>query len=494
MLPVPISIRYGARYVYTNPTFARILGYDDPQELIGLRVIDTIHPDDQTRLVERLKRVDGGRPMLTWSELKFAAKDGSPVPLEVSPSISVVYREQSCWLVAAHDRRENKRLEAALAVGERMATVGTLAAGVGHEINNPLAYVTMNLELAAHEIEKLAAELPSGRTRELQRMIAEARDGAGRITKIVRGMNTFARGNRDEPAPLDLHAVLETALSLTHHELRQSTQVVKQLAPVPAVFADETRVVQVLVNLLLNAVQAMHDRLADRNVITISTRQDAQGRAVLEIADNGPGMDDSVAARIFEPFFTTKPVGIGTGLGLSIAHNNVLAVGGTLACETAPGRGALFRMTLPPCAEDSTSPSAHSGADLRAVRRGRVLLVDDEPNVALSLARMMADEHDVAISGSGQEALAAIDANPTYDLVLCDIMMPNMNGMELFETVRAKHPELAQRFVFMTGGVTNERTQAFLEEVTNERLEKPFPLGKLLSLVRRAVAGSPEAR
>jgi two-component system NtrC family sensor kinase len=246
-----------------------------------------------------------------------------------------------------YDTREQKRGMLALAAHERMVTVGTLAAGVGHEINNPLTYVIGNLDLLHDEVQAVASALDPRRRDDLFDLVSEARDGAERIRKIVRGLRTFARGEREERAPIDVRGCVDVALQLAQSALRHVTHVACDLRPTPPVLADESQLVQVLVNLLVNAAHALGPTPMSRNLVRVCTRPDDEGRVVIEVADNGPGMADDVARRVFEPFFTTKGVREGTGLGLSIVHNIVAGFGGAVVCETAPGAGATFRVTLP---------------------------------------------------------------------------------------------------------------------------------------------------
>lgn len=481
-LPDPVAIRIGELFAYVNPAWLRILGYADPRELIGKKVLDSIHPNDVAIASARLT-VPAAKGQGDTTELRMLAKDGSAVPLDFPPSLELHYHGEPARMVVAHDRREEKRVAAALATRERLVTVGTLAAGVGHELNNPLQSVSMNLELLREELRNVAGGSPSARYRELVDMADDALRGAERIRKIVIGLHTFSRGEREEQSLLDVRSVLELSLNLAQNELRHRARVELDFEPVPPVMADESKLAQVFINLLVNAVQAMPERPAEDNEVRVVTRADEQERVVVEIRDNGSGMAPEVRSRIFEPFFTTKPVGMGTGLGLAISYNIVTSLGGQIECQSETGVGTTFRVVLPRARE------AVHRSGLRQLApptlRGRILVVEDELTVARLLERVLSRDHVVDLAADGVGALERLSLRRDYDIVLCDVMMPRMNGMELFESVSRQYPELAERFVFMSGGATRPDVQAFLDSVTNEKLYKPFSVPSVKALVGR---------
>jgi signal transduction histidine kinase len=233
-------------------------------------------------------------------------------------------------------------MQANLERAERLASLGTLAAGVAHEINNPLAYVLTNLEYA---LSRLAE---AGAPREDLEALAEARDGAARVRDVVRGLRAFSRPGAGRRGPADAGAELQAALRLASNEIRRRARLETSLQPVPWVVAGDHELGQVFVNLLLNAAQAIPEGHAGENVIRVEAGTDAAGWARIVVQDSGQGIPPEVQRRIFEPFFTTKPQGTGTGLGLAIAHSIVVAAGGRIEVESEVGRGATFRVLLPP--------------------------------------------------------------------------------------------------------------------------------------------------
>jgi CheY-like chemotaxis protein len=246
-------------------------------------------------------------------------------------------------------------------------------------------------------------------------------------------------------------------------------------------------------NLLLNAVQALADDRAATNEIRVAVKSHGPDRVLVEVADNGSGIPPQVRGRIFEPFFTTKPVGIGTGLGLAICHGIVASLGGTLTFETEVGRGSVFRVELPAAeraigAADAGRADAEGAASAARATQGRILVVDDEPIVCFSLERLLSKEGEVIAVTSARQALAAVAAGARFDVILCDLMLPEMDGPALHDALRSIAPMQAERMVFVTGGVFTARARDFLASVKNPRLGKPFEIDSLLATVRRLVS------
>jgi CheY-like chemotaxis protein len=385
------------------------------------------------------------------------------------------------------DVTQKKQLERQLMQADRLAALGTMAAGVAHEINNPLAYVMLNLEWIARKLPAVSADpasLPA-----LVAMLEEARQGAERVAAIVRELRSFSRAEGETRKLVDLTTVVQNAIKLVGNEVRHRARVLTSFESVRPVLANEARLEQVVVNLLLNAAQAMPEGRADRNVVALNVREDATGRAVLEVVDNGTGIPADVLPHVFDPFFTTKPVGEGTGLGLSICHGIVTSMGGQIAVYSDRD-GTTFRVVLPTSeavAIDS-APPASGRASWPDSARARVLVVDDEPRIASALRELLSPEHMVEAAVTAQEALAAMEREE-FDVVLCDLMMPDTDGIEIFERIRGRRPGYEKRIVFMTGGAFTARAAEFLASVDNRRLEKPFSMG-LVERIVREMAGS----
>jgi PAS domain S-box-containing protein len=409
----------------------------------------------------------------------FVAVEGSPMTCSRAPMRDASGRVAGAVLVLRDTTAERAaravedRLNRQLLLADRMASIGVLAAGVAHEINNPLAVVVANLEL-------LLEGHPGGDGT----LVTEALQGAERIRKIVRGLNTFSRADEERREVLRLEPVLELSMSLASNELRHRARIVRDYDVVPAVEANDAHLAQVFVNLLVNAAQALPEGHTDSNEIAIATSTDKLGRAVVEVRDTGPGIPEALLGRIFDPFFTTKPLGVGTGLGLSIAHNLVTAMGGTItAANRLDGHGAVLRVVLPPAGAERVAPAAVPAAEA-ASARASILVVDDDRAVGIALARVLRD-HDVTVVPGGRRALDLLLAGTRFDVILSDLMMPEMSGMELYDAVLHRLPDAAATMVFITGGAFTHDAAAFLERVPNERMSKPFEPQMVRDLVAR---------
>ena len=387
-------------------------------------------------------------------------------------------------------RVERRKMQEQLLISDRMASVGTLAAGVAHEINNPLAAVMANLDLAAKGIAALCEELGApARLEEIVDELSDAREGAERLRQIVRDLKIFSRSTGDEHrGPVNVNRVLESSLRMAWNEIRHRARLIKEYRDLPPVEGNEARLGQVFLNLIVNAAQAIREGNAEQNCIRISTDIDRDsGRVIVEVRDSGAGIPPENLPRIFDAFFTTKPVGVGTGLGLSICHRIVVGLGGEITVQSQVGKGTTFRVALPRSPADAAVPTPAPVAALPSARAGRVLVVDDEPMLARAMGRALGQEHDVTLVASAGEACARIVGGERYDIILCDLMMPQMTGMDLHAALARACPEQAAQMVFMTGGAFTAEARSFLDEVPNQRIEKPFDAQHLRSIVNDRV-------
>jgi PAS domain S-box-containing protein len=388
-------------------------------------------------------------------------------------------------VVIARDFTAQKLTEAQLVLSERLASVGVLAAGVAHEINNPLAAVSANLEMALRD----AAEIPEDhRPVELVESLKDALEAAGRGREIVRVLRLFSRSDDLKVGPVDLRKVLDSTLRMAWNEIRHRARLVVEHGRVPAVNANESRLAQVFLNLIVNAAQAIPEGKRDENEIRVTSSVDPQGRAMVAVSDTGPGIPPEVQRRMFTPFFTTKPAGIGTGLGLVICQKILGEMGGSLTFTTAPGRGTEFRVVLPAAEATVAPPPERAAAPPAAGIRGRVLVVDDEAALTGTLTRLLGRQHTVLATNSAREALEKFTAGERFDVVLCDLMMPQVTGAELHAEVARFDPEQAARFVFLTGGAFTPGARAALERLSNPQVDKPFDVAQLVALVNQLVA------
>jgi signal transduction histidine kinase len=398
-------------------------------------------------------------------------------------------------------RAERLKMQEQLLISDRMASVGILAAGVAHEINNPLAALMANLDFAAQDVAKLAEDVRAQgsegdgkatddglaawiatRLREIEEPLQDARESADRVRDIVRDVKIFSRSDEYKTGAVDVRRVIESSLRMAWNEIRHRAHLVKEYGDVPPVQGNEGRLGQVFLNLIVNAAQAMPEGRADKNEIRVVTKQDDRGRVVVEVRDTGSGIPESVISRIFDPFFTTKPIGVGTGLGLAICHRIVTALGGQLTVESQVGKGSVFRIILPVAQRDPVAVPPRPTAVMPG-RRGRILVVDDEAALGTAVRRMLSAEHEVLAVTSARDAIGRVSKGERFDVILCDVMMPEVTGMDLHAELLRLAPEQAENVVFMTGGAFTSRAREFLDQVRNPRVEKPFDVGSLKALV-----------
>jgi two-component system NtrC family sensor kinase len=475
------------RLVMANPAMARILGYDSPEEL--LRLAGSLPRDvhvDPLRRQELIARLEAAGSVSRF-ELRARHKDGRIVRLSlnaraVRDARGVTQRYEGMAEDVTELRRaeeEIQRHREARFQAEKFAAMGELLAGVAHELNNPLSVVVGQATLLARALGE-----GTGTAR-----AAKVTQAAERCARIVRSFLALARHQSTEKIETRLNQVVAEAVELLGYALRvDGVEVLLDLAgDLPALWADPHQLHQVLVNLLTNAQQAMRGGPAPRR-IAISTRHDrAASRVLLRVADTGPGIPPEVQARIFEPFFTTKPPGQGTGLGLSLCAGIVESHDGTIRVESRPGEGAVFEVELPVVTPRAAPPAPAAAAAPTPVRRSRILVVDDEPGVTEVLSELLArDGHEVETAPNGAVALSRLEA-ASYDLILSDIRMPELDGPGLYREAVRRHPGLSRRFVFLTGDTLSRDAAAFLDETGAPKVSKPLSLPEVQRAVREAL-------
>ncbi|MCK6569800.1 ATP-binding protein [Myxococcota bacterium] len=472
-LPDAILIERDGRVVYANPAAVRHLGVSSPAAIYGrpaaalLRV--SAHGGAHDPLVD-LHVV--GHPV-SLPDVQLVRPDGTTLAAEVL-ALPLVFDAAPAGVLVARDLTERRRIQAQLIHADRMASMGTMAAGVAHEINNPMAYVTTNLSFALDELERRTGGQADD---EVRQALHEALEGAERVRHIVQSLKTYSRAEDETIVPVDVERALDAAISMARAEMRTRAELVRTRGGVPLVSGQESRLVQVLVNLLTNAAQAIPAGAPEQNRIEVETAVSTEGMVVVSVTDTGSGIAPEHVARLFDPFFTTKPVGEGTGLGLSICHGIVTGLGGEIRVSSQPGAGSRFEVWLPPRPADVSTTGAVPEPVLQSPipdAAPRVLVVDDEPRIAASISRLFAREMHVQGEASARRALARLGDDPMFDAVVCDLMMPEMGGIELYEEIRHRWPKLARRVVFLTGGAFTPEAAAFLEAVPNPVLSKPF--------------------
>jgi PAS domain S-box-containing protein len=385
------------------------------------------------------------------------------------------------------DVSERRKLQARAIQNDRVAAMGLLAASVAHEINNPLTYVLGSLERADGELEAALARRGDDGRAAMERtraLLAGARSAAERVGAIARDLRTFSRpGDDAEQRPVSVAAVIRAVLQLVEKEIEVRARLTVTLADTPPVKGNEQRLVQVVLNLVVNAWQALPDPDPARHEIGLRTYRD-DGFVVIEVSDTGPGIPAGLRARIFEPFFSTKDVGEGSGLGLFVCRNIVAGFGGDIAVDDRPGGGTLFRVRLPiaeaPADEAplaATAPAAAAEAPAVVAGRPQVLIIDDDERVAQVFTLALRDiDCDASTVAEGRAALARLLGEERFDLIYCDLMMRGMTGMDIHQALRQRAPERLARLVFMTGGAYTPAAAAFVDEHAANVVYKPFDI------------------
>jgi len=489
-----------------NPFLKEIFGYapETAEHLVlpfdSARFVD---PQARTSFLTELDKHGAVADYL----LRLRKVDGTPAWIEVTATATPAAEGAALEIEAlVRDVSERKKREDQSRDGryqmlqaEKMAALGQTISGVAHELNNPLATI---LSWAERLSER--AELDDKTKRGLEVILGESE----RAARIVRNLLTFARKRQTTRAMVDLNQVVRETLALRAYEQRVTNiGVVEALSTgLPEVFADGHQIKQVLLNLLINAEQAC---IAEngRGTIVIRTSHDTdRGSVVLEVNDNGPGVPEEAQGRIFDPFFTTKEVGKGTGLGLTVAYAIVqehsgriwltskpasakasASAGATADRSAGQGSGSSFFVELPVSGQHLNAPAARAAqqpVSLEAFKGLKVLVVEDEPALAMAVAEALQDAgFEVDRAGDGEEGLTRLTES-SYDLIVCDLKMPRIDGMQFYRAMAAATPALARRVIFVTGDVAGTDAERFLEETACRWLSKPFRLGDLLRAAR----------
>jgi PAS domain S-box-containing protein len=472
--------------VLANPALARMLAYASPAELVAT-VTDVaaqlyVDPERRAELMRGLEE----RGAVSGFEARVRRKDGSVIWVSLSERVvrdcdgTLRHYEGIVEDVTARKQAEEelRRQREALIQTEKLAAMGSLLAGVAHELNNPLSVVLGQAAM-------LSTKIGAG---PLAERVLKIGNAAERCARIVGAFLALARQRPAERQEVRLNAVVRDTVEMLAYPLRvDNVSVGLNLADdLPPLWADPHQLTQVVVNLVSNAHQAMRETAGPRRILLTTRLESADGGAVLEVADTGPGIPPAIQARIFEPFFTTKPTGQGTGLGLSLCQGIVESHGGTIRLQSAPGHGAVFRVELPVAAPRPAGPTPRA-AEVPPLAAKTILVVDDEAEVAEVLADMLEGQgHRVETASDGAAALDKLEAQ-RYDLVLSDVKMPRLDGQGLYREVERRHPELRRRFVFLTGDTLSGDIVGFLDRSGLPSLSKPFTPDQVRRVVEQAL-------
>jgi signal transduction histidine kinase len=379
---------------------------------------------------------------------------------------------------------KRKQAEAQLAQSDRLATMGMLAAGVAHEINNPLLYILFNLESTIAVLEELPntiRQTDRSLQDELIRKLKSALEGTNRIAEIARGLGTFSRVEEDQLVAVEPAIVIEAAINMAYNEIKYRARLVKDFGQLPKVMASEGRLSQVFLNLLINAAHAIDEGDVENNEILVRTWTEGN-QICAEVRDTGMGIPAEHLDKIFEPFFTTKKPSIGSGLGLAISKNIVESYSGTIQVSSELGQGTSFIIRLPVPAEEAVPADFHDFLPIEPEVKGRILIVDDD-NMTRDVMAQMLGEHETVEAESGASAKHILEEDAAFDVILCDMMMPDLSGADIHQWLLEKNPDLAGHMLFITGGAFTPRAKDYLDKVDNIKLEKPIETSKLRKTV-----------
>lgn len=447
-----------------------------------------VHPEDRGPLADGMRRQHHGPSPIHRIEYRMRAKDGSWHAVLVSTRAlsrdpdGVPIRTAGTITDVTDARALRERLLSA----DRLASVGTLASGIAHAVNNPLASVASTLKVMQEELERCANE-PARiveKVPDLRQALADAHSAADRIRDVVRGLQLFASprsGGTREPA--DLRAELDAALDLTRNALAQRARLTVELPrDLPRVIAVPGELGQAFVNLFMTAAEGIPEGATAEHEVRVTART-AAGRVTVDVQESGAGIRTEEPPRASEPFY--QPSRVSPGLGLSVCHGVVTAAGGTLELVTDPPRGSIYRVTLPAA---PAMPAPARASVSMSPPRGRVLVIDDDPLVGRSMARLLQGGHEVTVLTSPREALARLERGERWDAILCDLMMPELSGMDVEERLARTAPEVLPRIVYLTGGAFTDRARKFLAD-GRPFLEKPVEAPALRARVAELVKG-----
>jgi PAS domain S-box-containing protein len=485
--PDGIGVVREEKLIYANQALAACFGHESTDDLVGASPWSLLAREERAPAEAWLREVLESKHAAPPREYRGVRVDGAVVSLEVAASFVENFDGLPALVVFVRDSTEKRRAMAQVILADRLVATGMLASSAALELNNPLAYVASNLTFLAEEIQKFENELGKERVVEMNKAVGEAKGGIDRIRSLVRDLRSLSTTEEETRIRVDVRAALESAMSISMSEVRSRAHLTKDFAVAPRVVANEGRLIQLFVALLTNAAQAMEQKDLDTNEIRVSLRADGLN-VVVTIADNGRGLTEEELSKVFDPLYLSR-TSAPAGVSLSVAKTIAQSVGGELTVESAPQRGTTAKVTLP-------------GAEVRAASRemmaaraaslppgqARVLLVDDEPLISASLRRLLMRDCEVVVANGGAPALATLAKDEAFDVIFCDLMMPDVTGMDVYAELRKDRPELADRVVFLTGAGFTPRIQEFLNRVPNARMDKPVDVQKIRAIVRERAA------
>lgn len=492
-LPEAVVVHRSGVVAYANPAAARCFGVAEPVELFGELVEHLVAPEDVE--AARAEWIEAARSHRARSprSVRLRRTDGSTWLAQVT-DLPVVFDGHWQVVTVAHDLTEQRAVQAQLMLADRLSSMGILAAGLAHEINNPLQYMMANTQLVRADLKVVSAALREGREPEhaarhideVNGYLADVAAGERRVAELVRELRGFSRVS-DGQGPVSVPAVVRAALRVAGNELQFRARVQVELPDdLPVVYGDEGRLFQVFLNLLVNAAQAIPAGAPETHQVSVHARE-AEDSVYVVVADTGCGMTREQVAHAFEPFFTTKDVGEGTGLGLAICASIVRGMGGDIHVQSEVGAGSAFTLRLPlrpvlEAEEPEVVPVDPTPVEPGPDRR-RILVIDDEPAIRDALSRAIGVLHEVVAVASAEDAIRLLGDDADFDLILSDVLMDRGGGPELHAWIAGSRPALLRRLAFMTGGAFLPKAAEFVQRVECPVLEKPIRVRDVVRLL-----------
>ena len=416
--------------------------------------------------------------------------------VEIS-TVAIGIGQETIFLSVLNDVTERNNLRTHVFLNEKLATVGTMAAGIVHEINNPIAWMLGNLNFLQEDLRNLhtrtnndivGSELKQ-KLQEFDDIILESIQGTEKIRKVAKNLKAFARvDDENSLTPVDVHDVLSTAIKMASPEYKYHARLEIDFAnDIPLMLMNVGKLYQVFINLIINASQAFKDDDLQKNKIRVLTRKEGE-RLRIDFNDSGSGISPDIAEKIFDPFFTTKPAGVGTGLGLPICKDIISSMGGEIKVNSLQGKGTTFSVYLPLKPVNKPGMASTPKKTHIKMAHARILVINDEPTLLKTIERVLGKDHDVTAVVGGEAGINILSQQAeSFDLIICDVYMADKTGMEVYQYLAANKPGFEERMIFLTNSIDISKRKELLGKIPNMFLEKPFTTDELLRIIQEAM-------
>jgi two-component system cell cycle sensor histidine kinase/response regulator CckA len=457
---------------------AELIFGDQRAQLIDNNFITRVHPEEQDYAAVQIQK------LLTEKRIgpnigRIMQPSGVIRDVEFS-AVCIDNKDEKLIFSILNDITERNRLREQTLLSDKLSTVGTLAAGIIHEINNPMTFLLANLEYINKQIQVVMHDKKKQQDflQKLNEIIEESIQGVQSVNTIIKDLKGFARVDYKHFVPANVHEAISVAIHMAHSQYKNKAKLETDFAvDMPLLMLDVNKLEQVILNLIVNAAQAMDNSNYCNNLICIKTTKEINAIRI-DISDTGIGISSDILPRIFEPFFTTKPVGVGTGLGLSICYDIVKNMGGEIKVDSVPQKGTVFSIYLP--MQLTVSPGAESPKLEPVIETPKnILVVNDSPALLIIIKRILEKHHQVTTCDSRAALELLVSPKKKFDAIITDLNMPDISGIDIYKYVSKNIPELENRIIFITSGAYTAMMKEFISSINNPLLEKPFTTNQL---------------